>query len=90
MKLKYVLGRTWGSIPCDNHEDIQPLFGFLWSRSKDEITNNLKLNIKGYKKGIKQGKDLKDMTNQEIDEAVITRAVMLRISGQIYKNLEYK
>ena len=89
MKLKYVLGRTWGSIPCDNHEDIQPLFGFLWSRSKDEITNNLKLNIKGYKKGIKQGKDLKDMTNQEIDEAVITRAVMLRISGQIYKNLEW-
>ena len=89
MKLKYVLGRTWGSMPCDNHEDIQLFFGFLWSRSKDEITNNLKLNIKGYKKGIKQGKDLEEMTDQEIDEAKITRAVMLRISGQIYKNLEW-
>ena len=35
------------------------------------------------------GKDLKDMTDIELDEEVITREKMLRISGQLYKNLEW-
>ena len=29
------------------------------------------------------------MSDQEIDEETITRAVMLRVSGQLYKNLEW-
>ena len=47
------------------------------------MSNNLTLNIKGFKKGVKMGKDLKDMTDSELDDEVITRENMLRISGQL-------
>ena len=89
IKLKYVLGRTFNEKPTDDHADSQPLFGFLWTRSTDEVTNNLTLNIKGFKKGVKMGKDIKDMSDLEIEEEIITREKMLRVSGQLYKNLEW-
>ena len=89
MQLKYVLGRTYGEEPRDGHATEQPLFGFIWNRSSDEIRNNLKLNIRGFKKGVKMGKNLDEMSDKEIDEETITRAVMLRVSGQLYKNLEW-
>ena len=38
IKLKYVLGRTFNEEPTDGHADSQPLFGFLWTRSTDDVT----------------------------------------------------
>merc|ERR1712030_71967 len=38
---------------------------------------------------VKLGKDIKDMSDFEVEEEVITREKMLRVSGQLYKNLEY-
>ena len=35
------------------------------------------------------GKDIKDMSDLEIEEEIITREKMLRVSGQLYKNLEW-
>ena len=60
MRLKYVLGRL--DLTPDEKGEIQdtvvPLFGLLWDREKDEIQSNLKLNLFGYRRGRKMGKDL--------------------------------
>ena len=53
------------------------------------MRNNMSINVFGYRKGMKLGPDLCKMTDQEIDEIKLTRAVMLRVSGKLYKNLEF-
>ena len=88
LQLKFVI-KNVNTTEEDTHEIVQPLFGFNWNRGDDTISNNLKLNPAGYKKGLRQGKDLVDMSNDEIDNLEITRGTMLRISGQLFKNLEW-
>ena len=93
LPLKYIISSCQHDPEALAHQDrgsdpVERLLGLNWNLLQDSVTALPDFNLHGTARGAKLGKDLIEMSDEEIAVVPITRLIIMRLAAQSYNRLQ--